>query len=168
MSETPIRPPGNPDPFAKLAALEQRALVAEGGAARIERQHQAGKLTARERHRQSAGSPAALSKWTSWSCSRSTDFGMAENRDPWRWGGDRTRAGTWPADVCGFPGFTVFGGSLSEAYAGKICKIMDLAMKVGAPCRWACATRVERASRKAWSRWAATPTSSCATPSRPG
>ena len=59
--------------------------------------------------------------------------------------------------------FTVFGGSLSEAYARKICKIMDLAMKTGAPDRRPQRLGRARASRRAWSRWPATPTSSCAT-----
>ena len=50
--------------------------------------------------------------------------------------------------------FTVFGGSLSEAYAEKICKVMDLAMKVGRAGRSASTTRAARASRKAWCRLA--------------
>src|SRR3989304_4547103 len=83
--------------------------------------------------------------------------------------------------------FTVFGGSLSEAYAEKICKIMDLALRVGAPViglndsggariqegggarpSSVSTTPAARASRKGWRRSAATRRSSCETCSRPG
>src|SRR5205085_11913603 len=64
---------------------------------------------------------------------RCTDFGMAENKIP----GDGVITGHGLVNgrqVFLFAqDFTVFGGSLSEAYAGKICKVMDLALNVGAP-----------------------------------
>src|ERR1044071_8170629 len=73
---------------SKLETLRQRSVEAEqgGGAVRVEKQHEAGKMTARER----------------------IVFVFAQD-------------------------FTVFGGSLSETHAEKICKVMDLAMQVGAP-----------------------------------
>jgi propionyl-CoA carboxylase beta chain len=119
------------DPIARLEALEARALQG-GGQERIERQHQQGKLTARERIDLllDPGSFVELDKFVTHRCS---DFGMGEQKIP----GDGVVTGY------GFVGgrqvfvfaqdFTVFGGSLSGAYASKICKVMDLAMKVGAP-----------------------------------
>ncbi|MDX2436282.1 MAG: carboxyl transferase domain-containing protein [Acidobacteriota bacterium] len=103
-----------------------------GGEDRIDRQHQQGKLTARERVEQflDEGTFAETDALVEHGC---TDFGMGERRTP----GDGVVAGH--GRVNGRPvfvfaqDFTVFGGSLSEANAAKICKIMDLAMKVGAP-----------------------------------
>ena len=103
-----------------------------GGEDRIDRQHQQGKLTARERIEQflDEGSFEEMDALVEHGC---TDFGMAERKTP----GDGVVAGH--GRVRGRPvfvfaqDFTVFGGSLSEANAAKICKIMDLAMKVGAP-----------------------------------
>ena len=123
--------PGTVDPFARLSEREQKALEA-GGAARVEKQHKAGKLTARERIHLllDPGSFVEMDKLVT---HRSTDFGMAANKIP----GDGVVTGH--GRVHGRPtfvfaqDFTVFGGSLSEAYAGKICKVMDLAIKVGAP-----------------------------------
>ncbi|MBC8131825.1 MAG: acyl-CoA carboxylase subunit beta [Deltaproteobacteria bacterium] len=131
MSEKQNRPPGITDLFDRLAAQEARAL-AGGGAARVDKQHAAGKLTARERIDLlvDPGSFVEMDKLVTHQC---TDFGMADNKIP----GDGVVTGH--ARVHGRPlfvfaqDFTVFGGSLSTAYAGKICKIMDLAMKVGAP-----------------------------------
>jgi propionyl-CoA carboxylase beta chain len=119
------------DHYSRLAAREAEALAA-GGPARIEKQHKAGKLTARERLELllDPGSFVELDKLVT---HRSVDFGMADNKIP----GDGVVTGH--GRVHGRPvfvfaqDFTVFGGSLSEAYAGKVCKIMDLAMKVGAP-----------------------------------
>ncbi|MES1157723.1 MAG: acyl-CoA carboxylase subunit beta [Haliangium ochraceum] len=119
------------DPLARLADREQLALQA-GGAARVEKQHKAGKMTARERvnHLLDAGTFVELDKLVT---HRSADFGMGDNKIP----GDGVLTGH--GRVHGRPtfvfaqDFTVFGGSLSEAHAGKICKVMDLAMKVGAP-----------------------------------
>ncbi|MEO5767405.1 MAG: acyl-CoA carboxylase subunit beta [Polyangia bacterium] len=130
MSEKPSAPV-NADPFAQLAEQERRAL-AGGGTARVERQHAAGKLTARERIELlvDSGTFVEMDKLVTHRC---TDFGMADQKIP----GDGVVTGH--ARVHGRPlfvfaqDFTVFGGSLSTAYAGKICKVMDLAMKVGAP-----------------------------------
>ncbi len=103
-----------------------------GGNDKIERQHEQGKLTARERVELflDEGTFEEIDALVEHGC---TDFGMAERRVP----GDGVVAGHGRVD--GRPtfvfaqDFTVFGGSLSEANAAKICKIMDLAMKVGAP-----------------------------------
>ncbi len=103
-----------------------------GGSDKIERQHEQGKLTARERIEQflDEGSFEEVDALVEHRCS---DFGM-ENK---KISGDGVVAG--PGRVEGRPvfvfaqDFTVFGGSLSETNAAKICKIMDLAMKVGAP-----------------------------------
>jgi propionyl-CoA carboxylase beta chain len=123
--------PSVPDPFARLSALERRA-EAGGGPERVARQHQAGKLTARERIDRLCD-PGTFTEVDKFVTHRCTDFGMAEQKVP----GDGVVTGY------GLVGgrqtflfaqdFTVFGGSLSEAYASKICKIMDLAMRVGAP-----------------------------------
>jgi propionyl-CoA carboxylase beta chain len=130
---TPTPPDAAPaaDAFARLEALERRAELG-GGAERIDRQHQAGKLTARERI-DLLCDPGTFTEVDKLVTHRCTDFGMAEQKIP----GDGVVTGY------GLVGgrqtfmfaqdFTVFGGSLSEAYAGKICKIMDLAMRVGAP-----------------------------------
>ena len=105
---------------------------AGGGPERREREHRAGKLTARERIELllDENTFEELDKFVRHRC---TDFGMAEQRPP----GD--------GFVTGFgrihgrltyvfaQDFTVFGGSLSETNAQKICKIMDLAMRAGAP-----------------------------------
>jgi propionyl-CoA carboxylase beta chain len=115
----------------KLAELEKRAELG-GGEARIARQHEAGKLTARERLELllDAGTFTEIDKFVTHRCS---DFGMADQKIP----GDGVVTGH--GLVHGRPvfvfaqDFTVFGGSLSGAYASKICKVMDLAMKVGAP-----------------------------------
>jgi propionyl-CoA carboxylase beta chain len=115
----------------RLAAMEQRALGG-GGAERIDRQHKAGKLTARERIELvcDPGTFVEIDKFVTHRC---TDFGMADSKVL----GDGVVTGHGAVHgrtVFLFAqDFTVFGGSLSEAYAGKICKVMDLAMKTGAP-----------------------------------
>ena len=118
----------------KLARLE--ALAAEsrlgGGAARIDAQHQKGKLTARERLDLllDEGSFVELDRFV---VHRSVDFGLDAQRIP----GDGVVTGYGTVDgrtVYVFSqDFTVFGGSLSETYAEKICKVMDLALRNGAP-----------------------------------
>ena len=119
------------DAFERLTALESAA-EAGGGAVRTLRQHKAGKLTARERI-ELLCDPATFVEMDKLVTHRCTDFGMAENKIP----GDGVITGH--GRIHGRPAFvfaqdfTVFGGSLSGAYAGKICKVMDLAMKVGAP-----------------------------------
>ena len=119
------------DPIAHLDDLNRRALEA-GGTERIKRQHEAGKLTARERLDilLDPGTFVELDRLVVHGCH---DFGMAEQKIP----GDGVVTGHGKIDgrqVFVFAqDFTVFGGSLSAAYARKICKIMDLATKVGAP-----------------------------------
>ncbi|MFQ5740564.1 MAG: acyl-CoA carboxylase subunit beta [Acidobacteriota bacterium] len=118
----------------KLAELKRRQQEAEagGGSTRVQRQHEAGKMTARERIEflLDEGTFEELGKFVVHRCS---DFGMGARRIP----GDGVVTGYGKIDgrlVYLFAqDFTVFGGSLSEAYAAKICQIMDLAMKTGAP-----------------------------------
>ncbi len=103
-----------------------------GGKARIERQHEQGKLTARERIDLllDPGTFVELDKFVTHRCS---DFGMQDKQIP----GDGVVTGYGKVDgrtVYVFAqDFTVFGGSLSESYAAKICKVMDLATRCGAP-----------------------------------
>ena len=119
------------DRFEELHRRNEAA-EAGGGAERIERQHKAGKKTARERLEVllDKGSFAELDRFV---VHQSSDFGMDGQRIP----GDGVVTGS--GRIHGRPvfafaqDFTVFGGSLSEAYARKICKIMDLAMKTGVP-----------------------------------
>jgi propionyl-CoA carboxylase beta chain len=118
----------------KLAELEARHAIAEegGGAERRERERKAGKLSARERidFLLDEGTFEETDKFVT---HRATDFGMAEQRVP----GDGFITGYGRVHgrvVFVFAqDFTVFGGSLSEANAAKIVKIMDMAMRVGAP-----------------------------------
>jgi propionyl-CoA carboxylase beta chain len=117
-----------------LDDLRERIRRAEegGGAERRERQHRDGKLTARERVELllDEGSFEELDKLVEHRC---LDFGMAEQKVP----GDGVVSGFGRVDgrlVYVFAqDFTVFGGSLSETNARKICKVMDLAVKMGAP-----------------------------------
>jgi propionyl-CoA carboxylase beta chain len=119
------------DRFAELHRRNQAAELG-GGADRIDRQHRAGKKTARERLELllDKGSFAEVDKLV---VHQGRDFGMDAQRIP----GDGVVVGS--GRMHGRPvfvfaqDFTVFGGSLSEAYAGKICKIMDLALKTGVP-----------------------------------
>src|ERR671916_852925 len=103
-----------------------------GGAARIEQQHARGKLTARERLELllDEGSFVELDRFVT---QRSFDFGL----DSQRYLGDGVVTGYGRIDgrlVYVFSqDFTVYGGSLSEAFAAKICKVMDLAVRNGAP-----------------------------------
>jgi propionyl-CoA carboxylase beta chain len=119
------------DPLARLEEMERQAELG-GGEERIDRQHAAGKLTARERLAilLDAGSFVEMDKFVTHRCA---DFGMERQKIL----GDGVVTGYGNIDgrlVYVFAqDFTVFGGSLSGAYAQKICKIMDLAMKVGAP-----------------------------------
>src|SRR4029077_944249 len=123
-----------PDPRAILEDLHHRQALAEqgGGAARIAQQHKKGKLTARERLDLllDEGSFVELDRFVT---HRATDFGLADQVYP----GDGVVTGYGRID--GRPVYvfsqdvTVFGGSLSEAHAEKICKVMDLAVRNGAP-----------------------------------
>src|SRR6516162_3663700 len=124
--------PPDPDPSrARLDALERQAELG-GGTERIAKQHEAGKLTARERL-DLLLDPGSFVEFDRFVTHRSTDFGMQDQKVL----GDGVVTGHGLVDgrkVFVFAqDFTVFGGSLSYAYAQKICKVMDLAMKVGAP-----------------------------------
>jgi propionyl-CoA carboxylase beta chain len=103
-----------------------------GGAGRIAAQHARGKLTARERI-ELLVDPDSFEEWDMFKGHRCTDFGMADKVVP----GDGVVTGYGTINgrlVFVFSqDFTVFGGSLSEAHAEKICKVMDKAMDVGAP-----------------------------------
>ncbi|MBM3772215.1 MAG: methylmalonyl-CoA carboxyltransferase [Acidimicrobiia bacterium] len=114
-----------------LADLERRADLG-GGADRLERQHAAGKLTARERM-ELLFDPGTFEELDKLVTHRCLDFGMADQVIP----GDGVVSGHGLVNgrhVFAFAqDFTVFGGSLSETNAAKIVKIMDLALKLGAP-----------------------------------
>lgn len=117
-----------------LEELEQRRHRARlgGGEARIEAQHGRGKLTARERL-ELLLDPGSFEEFDMFVEHRNTDFGADKNRIP----GDGVVTG-W-GTINGrmvyvyAKDFTVFGGSLSETHAQKICKIQDMAMQNGAP-----------------------------------
>src|SRR6266850_912802 len=119
------------DRFEELRRRHAEAELA-GGEERARRQHKAGKKTARERLELllDAGSFREIDKFV---VHQSHDFDMQDQKVL----GDGVVTGS--GRIHGRPAFvfaqdfTVFGGSLSEAHAGKICKIMDLAMKTGAP-----------------------------------
>jgi propionyl-CoA carboxylase beta chain len=124
-------PTAKPSPLERLQEMNDRAL-AGGGPERIRKQHDAGKLTARERLELllDPGTFIEIGRFVTHDC---TDFGMDKQRVL----GDGVVTGHGLIDgrtVFVFAqDFTVFGGSLGSAYAQKICRVMDLAMKVGAP-----------------------------------
>jgi propionyl-CoA carboxylase beta chain len=117
-----------------LQMLEKKRAAARlgGGGRRIEAQHAKGKLTARERL-DVLLDEGSFEEFDMFVEHDSTDFGMADNRIP----GDGVVTGH--GKINGRPvmvfsqDFTVFGGALSAAHAGKICKVMDTAMKNGLP-----------------------------------
>src|SRR5512135_665490 len=117
--------------YSELEDLQRKAEEG-GGAERRRRQHEASKLTARERIQLllDEGSFQEVDKFVEHRC---VDFGMETRQVP----GDGVVTGYGRIDdrqVCIFAqDFTVFGGSLSETHAEKICKVMDMAMKVGVP-----------------------------------
>ncbi len=119
---------------ANIAEMERRRAAAKlgGGQRRIDAQHAKGKLTARERLEilLDEGSFEEVDMYVEHNC---TDFGMSENHIP----GDGVVTGSGTINgrlVFVFSqDFTVFGGAVSERHALKVCKIMDAAMKVGAP-----------------------------------
>ena len=125
---------GYPEMKEIVKELKRRRLSAEsgGGRARVDAQHAKGKLTARERLEVllDAGSFEEYDAFVEHRCN---EFGMDSNRIP----GDGVVTGH--GTINGRPlfvfsqDFTVFGGSLSEAHAEKICKIMDQSMKLGIP-----------------------------------
>jgi propionyl-CoA carboxylase beta chain len=134
LSEKASRAPLTHTGKNRLEELRRRSEEAEagGGPERREREHRAGKLTARERINLllDEGTFEELDKFVRHRC---TDFGMEEQRPA----GDGFVTGFGKIEgrlVYAFAqDFTVFGGSLSETNALKICKIMDLAMRAGAP-----------------------------------
>ena len=121
-------------PQDKFDELRQRHVEAElaGGEDRIRRQHKAGKKTARERL-ELLLDPGSFTEIDKFVVHQTQDFEMQKQKIP----GDGVVTGS--GRIHGRPAFvfaqdfTVFGGSLSEAYARKICKVMDLAMKTGVP-----------------------------------
>ncbi len=119
------------DPHKVLSDLEARAELG-GGRERLDRQHAAGKLTARERI-ELFFDPGTFEEVDKLVTHRCRDFGMENQLIP----GDGVVAGHGLVDgrqVFAFAqDFTVFGGSLSETNAAKIVKIMDLAVNLGAP-----------------------------------
>ena len=120
------------DPRIERLREKREASRQGGGAERIERQHARGKLTARERidFLLDDGSFVETDAFVTHRCE---DFGMGKQRIL----GDGVVTGHGRIDgrplVVFSQDFTVFGGSLSEAYAAKICKIMDTALKLGVP-----------------------------------
>ncbi len=117
-----------------LRQLEAKRAAARagGGERRVAGQHAKGRLTARERI-ELLLDPSSFEEWDMFVEHRCADFGMAQQKVP----GDGVVTGCGTVNgrlVFVFSqDFTVFGGSLSEAHAEKICKVMDQAMRVGAP-----------------------------------
>jgi len=117
-----------------IRELEEKRVRARGGGGvkRVQAQHAKGKLSARERL-ELLLDPDSFEEWDMFVEHRCTDFGMGSQTIP----GDGVVTGYGTVNgrlVFVFSqDFTVFGGSLSEAHAEKICKIMDRALKVGAP-----------------------------------
>src|SRR5512136_3233 len=124
--------PNESDPRRALLAKLEAEAERGGGEDRIAKQHEAGKLTARERIELflDPGSFVEIDKFKTHRCG---DFGMGSQKIP----GDGVVTGHGLVEgrqVFVFAqDFTVFGGSLSGAHAEKVCKVMDLAMKVGCP-----------------------------------
>ncbi len=119
------------DPIETLHERHQRAELG-GGEARLQKQHEQGKLTARERMRL-LFDPGTFEEVDKLVVHRCRDFGMDAQVIP----GDGVVTGhgrVFGRPVCAFAqDFTVFGGSLSETNAAKIVKIMDMAVRIGAP-----------------------------------
>ncbi len=117
--------------LARLRQLRQEATLG-GGERRIDQQHQRGKLTARERLELLLDDDS-FSELDALVTHRATDFGL----DDEHYLGDGVVTGFGRIDGRSVfvyaQDFTVFGGSLSEAHAEKICKVMDMAMETGAP-----------------------------------
>ena len=119
---------------ARLKELEEKRAKARlgGGKDRIDQQHSRGKLTARERI-EVLVDPGSFVEMDSFVVHQTADFGMAEKKIL----GDGVVTGHATIDgrrVFLFShDFTVFGGSLGEMFARKVCKIMDLALKTGSP-----------------------------------
>jgi propionyl-CoA carboxylase beta chain len=124
--------PVDPDPRRALLDAMNESAERGGGEERIARQHEAGKLTARERIDLFLD-PGSFIEVDKFKTHRSADFGMEKQKIP----GDGVIVGHGRVEgrqVFVFAqDFTVFGGSVSRAYAEKICKVMDLALQVGCP-----------------------------------
>ena len=120
------------DKIDKLAKLREQAKQG-GGAERVETQHSKGKLTARERI-DVLFDPGSFEELDPFVTHRCTDFGLAEQHYP----GDAVVTGYGRINertaFVYAQDFTVIGGTLSLAASEKICKVMDLAVKSGAPC----------------------------------
>ena len=118
--------------IVKQLELARESVRQGGGAKRIEAQHAKGKLTARERLEVLLDA-GTFEEWDMFVEHRCTDFGMQDKKIP----GDGVVTGYGMINgrlvFVYSQDFTVFGGALSEAHAEKICKVMDQAMKVGAP-----------------------------------
>ncbi len=118
----------------RFKELKEKMAAAKtgGGKARIDKQHADGKLTARERL-ELFFDPGSFQETDALVVHRCDDFGMVDKKIP----GDGVITGWGKVDgrtVFAFAhDFTVFGGSLSETFAIKVCKIMDQALKMGAP-----------------------------------
>jgi len=129
MSST--REPTVEEKIERLRALREKAKLG-GGKKRIEAQHKRGKLTARERI-ELLLDPESFTELDQFVVHQCTEFGMAERKIP----GDGVVTGYGTIDgrlVYVFSqDFTVFGGALGEMFAKKVCKLMDLALKAGAP-----------------------------------
>src|SRR5690606_1865190 len=124
----------NQDP--KIEQLNDMRLrsMAGGGPARVEKQHQSGKLTARERL-DLLLDPGSFREVDAFVVHRERNFGMDKPENQYLGDSVVTGWGTINGRLVYVysQDFTVMGGSLSEAHAEKICKIMDMAMKNGAP-----------------------------------
>ncbi|MEY2669056.1 MAG: hypothetical protein RJA59_1694 [Pseudomonadota bacterium] len=124
--------PVDPDPRRALLDAMNESAERGGGEERVARQHEAGKLTARERIELFLD-PGSFVEVDKFKTHRSADFGMEKQKIP----GDGVVVGHGRVEgrqVFVFAqDFTVFGGSVSRAYAEKICKVMDLALQVGCP-----------------------------------
>ncbi len=120
------------DDIQKLLESKRAAARLGGGEKRIAAQHKKGKLTARERL-ELLFDEGSFEEWDMFVQHRCVDFGMEKSHIP----GDGVVTGYGTINgrlaFAFSQDFTVFGGALSEAHAEKICKIMDQAMKVGAP-----------------------------------
>jgi propionyl-CoA carboxylase beta chain len=121
----------NIEKYPELLRREHESLIG-GGEARIKKQHEGDKLTARERI-ELLLDPGSFVELDQFVTHRSTDFGLESQK--FLGDGVVTGYGTVHGKTvyCFSQDFTVFGGSLSDAHASKICKIMDLALKAGAP-----------------------------------
>src|SRR5665647_1348841 len=118
----------------KINELTQKRvdIAAGGGEKRVQRQHNSGKLTARERIEKLFDTDSFV-ELDAFVTHRSSAFGMEKIEAP----GEGVVTGYGTVDgrlvYAAAQDFTVIGGSLGEMHAGKICKVMDLAVKMGAP-----------------------------------